>query len=86
MVRLDVIAHITQEIGLLPLRSDLALDADQLVAVLGEYLPVPGEVGLFERGLRERGFRVEEAAELGDEGVAAGEEVVDLFLEAGFFF
>lgn len=62
------------------LGCDLGFQAEELVAVLGEDLAVAGDVGLFEGGLGECGFGVEEPAELGDEGFAFGEEVVDLFL------
>ena len=52
--------------------------------MLGHYLAVPGKVGLLERRLGEGGLGIQEAGELGDELVAAGQEVVDLLLEPGF--
>ncbi len=61
MVRLDVVADIAEEVALLAFGGDLGLDAELLVAVLGEDLAVAGEVGLLERGLGEGGLGVEEA-------------------------
>ena len=46
--------------------------ARELAAVVEEDFAVAGEVGLFEGGGGERGFGVEEAGELRDEGFALG--------------
>jgi hypothetical protein len=57
---------------------DLGLESEEFVAVLGEDFAVAGQVGLFERGLGECGFGVEQPAQLRDERFALGEELIYL--------
>ena len=85
MICLDVVAHIVQQIRLLPLRTDLGIYAPQLVLVLSVYLPVASEIRLLECGLCEGRLGVEEARKLRDELLATVKEVIDLLLETCLF-
>ena len=56
-------------------------ETPQLGAVLDEDFAMAGEVILFESGGGEGGFGVEEAGELGDQGVSLRKEVSEQWYE-----
>jgi len=68
----DVRAHVGEEVGAVAGGAEGGAEPGELALVVGEDFAVAGEVVLFQGGGGEGGFGVEEAGELGDEGVALG--------------
>ncbi len=66
--------------------GDGGCEAAEFKAMVGEYFAVAGEVGCFEVGGGKFRRGVEEAGKLGDQGVAAIEEVLDLGFYTLFVF